>query len=109
MSELSTEHGESFLARLNAGKRELGRLLAQKIPSSTTSPLQLTYRIQSSSTRSQAGESGDIEHDVKRTRCSLYSANITEADRSGFACFLRRKAGCVTRTAQNVGRYEGGE
>ena len=41
--ELGAEHGESFVSRLNAGKQELGRLLAQKVSLSTgtTNPLQL--------------------------------------------------------------------
>ncbi len=85
MSELGAENGESFIARLNAGKRELGRLLAQKVPSSVTSP-QPTYRYLPANTRSLPGE-GDIEPDVKRTRCSLYAPNITDAQRSDIFFF----------------------
>jgi hypothetical protein len=80
MSELGAENGESFIARLNAGKRELGRLLAQKIPTSATSPLQQPLRNQLSNTRQLTAEV-DIEPDMKRTRSSLYSSNISDTQR----------------------------
>ena len=98
MSEFGAENGESFLARLNAGKRELGRLLAQKIPSSVTSPLQLAYRQQPANTRPLTTESGDIEHDVKQTRCSLYSSHITDSERSGKAFYCNDRLAALLQS-----------
>ena len=89
------DRGESFLSRLEAGKRELGRLLARQIPlskSHSATMLQQNSYSHSESRRSFTDD-GEYESDVKRSRYSINSSSSTEMKRflltdSNFSNFL---------------------